>query len=49
MSGHIQPDPNYIFTIKDPFDEMHNPGRARIQDKQKIMDTFEDAIRIVET
>lgn len=28
---------------------MHNPGRAKIADKQKFMDAFEETIRTLDT
>jgi hypothetical protein len=37
-------DPDMIFTIKDPFDKPHNPGRARLIDKHLYMDNFAKAI-----
>lgn len=33
-------DNETIFTIKDPFDKPHNPGRARVVNKQFIVDAF---------
>lgn len=36
-------DPEYIFTVKDPFDETHNPGRVKISEFNNIMQKFNDA------
>ena len=36
-------DPEYIFTMKDPFDETHNPGRVKIAEFNNVMQKFNNA------
>jgi DNA polymerase sigma len=38
-----------IWTINDPFDTPHNPGRARLSDKSMFMNEFEDAFKKFES
>lgn len=33
---------DYVFTIKDPFDKPHNPGRAKLVHKAFLVDRFKD-------
>jgi hypothetical protein len=35
-----------IFTIKDPFDKTHNPGRAKISFRPTLMDAFDEAVEV---
>ncbi len=35
-------DNDTVFTIKDPFDKPHNPGRARIVNKTYLLDRFKE-------
>lgn len=44
-----EPDPNYLFTIRDPFDEKHNPGRVGISNKDAVIREFDIAISILKT
>lgn len=36
-------EPEFIFTIRDPFDEMHNPGRVKIEQFRNVMNKFQNA------
>ena len=36
-------DEDFIFTMKDPFDEKHNPGRVRSGEMNAILSKFEEA------
>ena len=36
-------DPETVLTIKDPFDEPHNPGRLKIESKEFLIQKFKEA------
>ena len=41
-------DKEYIFTIKDPFDEKHNPGRVKRGEWERVVQEFNIAYRCLE-
>lgn len=44
-----EPDESSLFTIKDPFDEMHNPGRVGTTYKNKTMQCFDTAVEVLKS
>ena len=42
-------DKEYIFTIKDPFDERHNPGRVKRGEWEKVIQEFNIAYKCLKT
>ena len=36
-------DKEYIFTMRDPFDNLHNPGRMKASETNTAMQKFRDA------
>lgn len=40
-------DNDYVFTIKDPFDKPHNPGRAKATHQKFFMDKFREGYYVI--
>ena len=40
-------DNEYVFTIKDPFDKPHNPGRAKLVHKDFLLKNFKDGYNAI--